>query len=713
MLRCAQRTVTGWLVVLVASGFTAAQAEDAARFFPESSLLYAGWSAEGTQLDSALHVVDEMIAATRNSPDPEAAGINLVLRFSRALGASTGGVALLDIRVENGTPIPDVVAVIDARDQSDILRAAIDEALGRAGMNAAQTLDIAGVSFHVLPIPETPLRLLIGRTGERHIVSLSPRGAEEVLHRIQNGGDSLLSDEGLHLCREKVGATFDTAYFAMYANVDRIVSRLTALLTEAQVAPQEMLTTTMQELGLNAVHTKYWHIDGKNGRTRSLLFAQAEMSDRGLLSLWNQAPLRDSDLAILPADAYWATVGNLDLTKMWQEVRRVLGVLAPPALGQIEGVQAMTAGMLGFSVTEDLFPALGNTWAFFDARDHGGILGSGTVMVVDAADETALRNILTRIQEVLRPLLLQDEITLAQRQMQHADHTIDYVLAEGAPLPIAPAWAFVDGRMIFGLHPVTVAVALEQVDPARREQSLLDHADLASKRDRMPDKILSLSFQDSRYFARMLYPLGQIFQTIGASQYGMDISTDWIPPVAKTVSEVENYLGCCARDEDGILYAGYGNGQSLVAMASAAAAVTSVALPALSKAREQAKRTVSMAQMRSVGAALHMYAAEHDNAFPPDLDTLLEAGMITEKMLHSPRQSVAEGVHYVYIPGQTTQHDSQNVVAYERIIGSEGTNVLFLDSHVEWVSLPRLRVLLEQTYARLGREPELPPALRD
>jgi len=82
-------------------------------------------------------------------------------------------------------------------------------------------------------------------------------------------------------------------------------------------------------------------------------------------------------------------------------------------------------------------------------------------------------------------------------------------------------------------------------------------------------------------------------------------------------------------------------------------------------------------------------------------------------MLHSPRQP--EGPpSYIYIKGlsmKAAKQPARTVLAYERVTDSEGTNVLFLDSHVEWMKLPRFAEVLRETYKSLGREEEFPEEL--
>jgi len=381
----------------------------------------------------------------------------------------------------------------------------------------------------------------------------------------------------------------------------------------------------------------------------------------------------------------------------------------------IQGTVAMTAGFLGFSLTDDLLPAFGDTWAVYDAPAHGGILLTGSVLVAEVRDREAVHGTLLRLVEMLTPLLQMKDVNLAVRQASDGDHTIHYMVIGGVPCPVAPAWGFAGGRMVFGLFPQTVKVALNQVDPQTRAASILDRPDFQNAKPRIfSDKIQSFGFCDSQYFARLFYPLGLMGSTAGCSMLSVanvDLDFSAFPLVAKVVEQAHNTFGTCSTDEDGILYAQVGTGTTAVAAVAVVALLLTILLPSLARAREQAKRAVSMANLRGIGQAMHIYANDHQGRFPKSFDELIDAGLITRAELNSPRDR--EGaISYVHIAGQSAVDDVRNIVAYERIIGDEGTNVLFLDGHVEWMKLDAFKRALQATYERLGRADEMPAELR-
>ncbi|UCF15976.1 MAG: hypothetical protein JSW59_00670, partial [Phycisphaerales bacterium] len=135
-----------------------------------------------------------------------------------------------------------------------------------------------------------------------------------------------------------------------------------------------------------------------------------------------------------------------------------------------------------------------------------------------------------------------------------------------------------------------------------------------------------------------------------------------------------------------------------------------IVMPALARTRQIARRMVSGTNLSGMGKAMLIYANDHDDKFPPNLNALLGEGLITHKSLESKRRPKGyDGPNFIYIPGQSLSMYPGNIVAYENTeFGTDGTNVLFLDSHVEWMKPDNFLRELEETYERLGREmPEI------
>jgi prepilin-type processing-associated H-X9-DG protein len=393
----------------------------------------------------------------------------------------------------------------------------------------------------------------------------------------------------------------------------------------------------------------------------------------------------------------------------------VIEALAPDQAPAVDGALAMARQMLGFSITDDLLPAFGDTWALLDAPAHGGLLLTGTVLVAEVKDAPALQGMLTRIVDMVTPFARENEVTLTLHQTTHAGREIHYVLLGGVPSPVAPAWGYAGGRWVLGLWPQTVAAALQQVDPQTRGPSMLEHPDFKAGRAQLPKEVSGLGYANSRYLARLMFPLLNALQTTGVSMlapYGGEIDLALLPPVAEYAKDMRNVVSGIAREPDGVRYASIGSIAPLTSMAAGGALTVSVLLPSLARARQLAKDAVSAANLRGIGAALLIHANDHDEKFPANLEDLLESGMVTPNMLRAPRDPDPDGKSYVYIGGQSMQADPRNVLAYERFASDDKIHVLFLDGHVERMAVPQAHAAIRETYTRLGRVADTPSEMR-
>jgi hypothetical protein len=129
--------------------------------------------------------------------------------------------------------------------------------------------------------------------------------------------------------------------------------------------------------------------------------------------------------------------------------------------------------------------------------------------------------------------------------------------------------------------------------------------------------------------------------------------------------------------------------------------LTAVILPAMAKAREQSSRMRSMSNVRQVLTACYMYANEHRNEFPPDLESLLKTSDLKADMLRNPRAPGKE-LGYVYLrPVKGTAAPANQVVVYEA--WDKPPSVLavgFADGHAEMMDYGRFEKALAESKAR-------------
>jgi len=125
----------------------------------------------------------------------------------------------------------------------------------------------------------------------------------------------------------------------------------------------------------------------------------------------------------------------------------------------------------------------------------------------------------------------------------------------------------------------------------------------------------------------------------------------------------------------------------------------------IGNAEQQAKRTVSAANMRGIGQGLYIYASEHKDAFPDSLDVLIQDNNVSKMMFSNVYdgqsvdaiKSVDNDGFYLYRRGLTTNADPHEILLAERqVVNGEGANFLFVDGHVEFIAEPEASKLIEK-----------------
>lgn len=706
--------VLGWVGV--------AGASDMARFMPGETALYLGWSqceqpgsAELQWQQKVSAAVADVLADQGSREDPSAVVVRWVGEVLPILQTGSVGLGVFDVTIGDMGFDVQAAGLVESpdADRMDKLMRRLLEQLDLADEMEPKT--VGGVAMQAVPIPETPLRLLWGVHNKVLILALGDAAADKVVAALTGSGPKLADAEELKFDRQKVAAQLGGQHLCFYVDVQRAVTRGKAVAQELLGELPPMVDQVLTELGVTSVRSKYVHFERVDHRSRLVGVAHADGPARGLMKLFDQQPLTDDDLKIIPQDAYWASVYNLDLAGVWTEVLRIIDVLAPDQRPAVDGALAMTTPLLGFSIVDELLPAFGDTWAVFDAPDHGGLLLTGTVLAAEVKDTAALQRILERLVQILTPLAEQGDVKLTLKKLTRGEHEIHCVLIGGVPCPVAPAWGFADGRWVLALYPQTVATALKQVDPKTRGPSLLDRPDVQAARAGWPGTVQGVDYLDTHYFTRMFYPLVNGLRTMGVSQlaaWDLELDLVTMPPLPESTKDVANFVGALGRDGDGVLYIGAGDTMPLKT-AAAAGMVASIMLPSLARAREIAKRAESAANLRGIGEACFTYADDHDDAFPSSLRELVEAELISVAMLQSPLDPKDEAESYGYIAGQKRGDDESNVLAFEWLHSREGTTVLFLDGHVEWLPLDEAKRAVRETYRRLDREDEIPVDFRE
>ncbi|MBN2445473.1 MAG: hypothetical protein JXO22_02015, partial [Phycisphaerae bacterium] len=544
-------------------------------------------------------------------------------------------------------------------------------------------------------------------------------GAEEpqaeLLAMLGGTGEKLAASERFKACRKKAGIA-PKPLMCLYADVRSLVADFRTVFEAIEGELPPMVDGVLRECGVSATEALYGEIgDGELG-IAAKLFIKIDGQRTGLLKFWDHEPLKQQDLMLIPQDAFWAAAFNLDWNMMCGETFRVLDELEPDAAMAVTGGLGMVQSIVGFSITDDLLPALGDTWILYDAPDHGGFLITGMAAIVDVRKADALQNIFSRLVELGSPALAEANAELSIMDVKHNGHTIHCVTVNGLPIPLAPAACFVKDRVVCGLSPQTVKIVLDRSFAKTAGPSILEQPDVKAVWPKMSKNAQSFYYTDNHFAMRSMYGLNLLIQTAMASMAPTkDFNAGSLPTLPEMLTDLHQGVAGWSADEDGLLFTSHGAlmpAMSANSGLATTAMLTSILLPSLARARELAKRAVSQANLRGIGQCCYIYSNDHEEKFPPNLEVLIDANLATRKMLESPRHGPGVDA-YVYIAGQTANDDARNILAYERPLGDEGTAVVYLDGHAEWVDTWRFGEDLRGTYKRLDREDEIPEEYRE
>lgn len=367
--RLAYRLTCLSVVAAFCHAASAAGSTDIAKVMPSDTAFYIGWSQwmekgspelrmEKQLAKSALGLLGEHLG------DEYAAQMTTLLELIEPLETGSVGLGLFDVQVVDEQPDIQAALVVDAgADSAKFVEAARKIATMAGVADQIEEHTVKSVALERLQLGDSVMHLLWGLHRGHFLLALGDTAAGKVIDCMNGDAESLADTAELKLDRRKVNAKLEGCFFCLYVDAQRVITRAKEIAEELAGPLPPIVEPALEQLGLTAVRSKYLHYDQSDGKPRLMGFQHLEGPMRGLLKLFDQEPLTEDDLKIVPKDAYWAEVGNLNLAGLWEETIRIIGELAPDALPMVEGPLAMSTQMLGFSITDDLLPAFGDTWA--------------------------------------------------------------------------------------------------------------------------------------------------------------------------------------------------------------------------------------------------------------------------------------------------------------------------------------------------------------
>lgn len=428
--------------------------------------------------------------------------------------------------------------------------------------------------------------------------------------------------------------------------------------------------------------------DPPGWRTRLFLAWHGEAT--GLLGLLPTTPVPDDLLALAPSESLMALALRLDAADFYDRLRALVATVnAEDGVGFDEGVAAFAAET-GVDLREGLLVPLGHDFLLYPVRTPLSAFGFDAVLVVRGTDEKKLGPTLGLLVAYLRRQLEAQGGAVAQAvdDAGHALYSLRF--AVGGP-PVAPSFAVVPNYAVASLYPATARAAMTALSAAERpaEAGLSASDNFKAVRAKLPTQGVFISYLDAGRSFEMSYPLLVNLLTMFGQAFALDLS---LLPQPQTISKhLGGSLAVVAVAPAGqapeglhmeqysptVIHAGFSPETTAVAAA--------MLLPALARAREEARKAVCASNLKQMGLAMAIYANDHEDKFPPALTDLMPDYLTDEGLFHCPTDTSKEP-SYLYVPGLSVTDEPTLMLVIERAgIHARGRNVLFVDGHVAWM----------------------------
>jgi hypothetical protein len=345
--------------------------------------------------------------------------------------------------------------------------------------------------------------------GDRFVFTTRAARMEEILKAIDEGHPGpLAAAPRMAKLRERMGAQRN----ALLGYLDAA-----ALL---RFVPDGMPRRIVAALGVDAIESMGFADvpEGALYRTEGAILVKER---RGLLALAQKGPPSHRFATMTPGDALCYGAEICDLAALWDGIVALAADAKRGGLGDVPDLaeaEKTASGWLGVNLKEDLLKALGTEWAGYVAwPGAGGGVVPDAVLFASVRDREKLVRSLdalaAKAHEAVAPsggAVVACKTTFRGTEIRFLELT-----DRGEPIPLAPAWAFGEDFVVFGLWPQSVKHALmEKATPAQEggaapgsgpARGLAGRADFRQLLAATPRNATSATYVDLGRIASCLY----------------------------------------------------------------------------------------------------------------------------------------------------------------------------------------------------------------
>jgi len=692
------------------------------------SALYKIWSDPGVQefLKPVIDKVNTSRAEIEGKLQKET-GFTLADLKKLANGHLT--IALINVQLAE-QPQPQGVIILAPRD-SEHLKRCVSLALAQAPEAARQQMSkrqIAGVE--VTDLTGGPTRVSWGFVGGAMVVALGPGTIEDIIPAMLGDVPGRLKDSAtFQAVVKRLGDTRQE--YLGYVNLEQVMS----VAQVAAMAASPQVGKAIEAIGLADIKAIGQAAAFRGAALEDRAFVYMGGGQGRLANLLRPEPVNRQLLENVPAEAIQVQLSRINLSLLVENAFAVFQEVAPQKYEEFRKQMATFEQQLGFNIEKDLIKGLGKEILVYRVPTNGAappapvagggprmrmmgqMLGiqrravQGVTYLITVQNPAKVRESLKKLTDYAVMMASakaaggaggnagHPQIRFEERS--HGDVTIRSLAGLPPMVPFSPSYCVTDRFLVLAFDDGAVERGVNQTWKPQR--SFLGSQIMADAGPHMLPGCASVGIADLR--TQAAEGVGMVFTMLRAMPQGSEIppvfrelfAKDPKPLVEAAKRHLFTSVNCVKGEPDGLVLTGYSPfGGSPTVMVAGGAIGAGMLLPALARAREQARRTVDMSNLRQIGMAIMMYLNQRGK-MPESLQELVELQQLTADVLKSPRDKTPAGgavpISFRYVGPLPEKIMSPNtIIAYDKPgLSPKGRNALFFDMHVEWIDARQFR----------------------
>jgi hypothetical protein len=612
------------------------------RAAPEECLFYLGWNGAGTADPKSANQTEQLLAESEvrqflTQVEAQVTGLAQQAMRGNPAGAAladhvpvlvktllTRPAALFVSKVSIGPMGQDVRVglVVNTGDQ----QAAFAKAIGQIEMVALGNLppgakfeetNVAGATLRRLPVPPGAPAVVWGFKDTYFLLNVGPDAGKDLVGRLTSGAPpAWLTKLHEQAAVPRPGVTW-------HVNVAGILQAVQPFLTDPKIP------AVLDAVGIQHV-TSIGSVSGfdDTGMMGKTIVASNGALE-GLFAGVAGKALASSDLQPIPKDANFAVAARLDAADLFRRIQDAVAKVDPAARERMIAELGELGSKLGFSFSDDLFPALGDVWCAYSTEPPAAAgkpapqVGNLSLSVT-VRDRKRLEKSYSALVKLLESEAQKSDGSWSVKKSTFRGTTVYYVPLKlpqapagppGLDMPLGfdtlgagltPCWCLTKERLVVSSTPQALKDFLTRDAKA---ESLAKRSEVAKyfKGSEGPSII---TYQDTAAGLRTLYPALQglvPLASMGLASQGIQIpplpSLDALERHARpsTFTMQKTSTGLVLEDHQTVPVV---NSRSLATGGIGVALL----LPAVQAAREAARRTESSNNLRQIGLGMLTFA---------------------------------------------------------------------------------------------------------